>query len=81
QPLGAVSPERNAQLDRDGKTPLATLPKIWGGHVPQAQVVDGKRYMNGEHDIVGLPNAPFVIPDEQGKPLPNGVITRDVCHR
>ncbi|MFG7150647.1 acid phosphatase [Burkholderia pseudomallei] len=81
QPLGAVSPERYAQLDRDGKTPLATLPKIWGGLVPQAQVVDGKRYMIGEHDIVGLPNAPFVIPDAQGKPLPNGVITRDLWHR
>ncbi|MEZ1394272.1 alkaline phosphatase family protein, partial [Klebsiella pneumoniae] len=28
-----------------------------------------------------LPNAPFLIKDAQGNPLPNGVITRDLWHR
>jgi acid phosphatase len=42
-PLDAVSAERYLQLDRDGKTALPQLPKIWGGLVPQAQEVDGKR--------------------------------------
>lgn len=80
-PLRTVPPPRYIQLDRDGKTPLPALPAIWGGLVPQAQVVDGKRYMIGEGDITGLPNAPFVIPDAQRRPLPNGVITRDLWHR
>jgi acid phosphatase len=80
-PLDAVPAERYVQLDRDGKTPLPQLPKIWGGLVPQAQEVDGKRYMIGEHDIAGLNNKPFRITDAQGAPLPNGVITRDLWHR
>ncbi len=80
-PLSSVPPERAAQLDRDGRTPLPRLPAIWGGLVPQAQEVDGKRYMIAERDIQGLKNAPFRIPDAQGKPLPNGVITRDLWHR
>ncbi|WP_279608268.1 alkaline phosphatase family protein, partial [Burkholderia ambifaria] len=80
-PLSSVPPERAAQLDRDGRTLLPRLPAIWGGLVPQAQEVDGKRYMIAERDIQGLKNAPFRIPDAQGKPLPNGVITRDLWHR
>ncbi|MFL9908792.1 acid phosphatase [Paraburkholderia sp. RL17-337-BIB-A] len=80
-PLDAVSAERYLQLDRDGKTPLPRLPAIWGGLVPQAQEVDGKRYMIGEKDIRHLRNAPFHITDAQGAPLPNGVITRDLVHR
>ncbi|CAG4918597.1 acid phosphatase [Paraburkholderia saeva] len=80
-PLDAVPASRYVQLDRDGKTPLAQLPKIWGGLVPQAQEVDGKRYMIAERDIVGLPNGPFRIADAHGTPLPNGVITRDLVHR
>ncbi|RQQ42186.1 acid phosphatase [Burkholderia stagnalis] len=80
-PLSAVPPDHAQQLDRDGKTPLRELPKIWGGLVPQAQEIDGKRYMIGEHDIRNLPNAPFLIRDAQGKPLPNNVITRDLWHR
>jgi acid phosphatase len=81
QPLANVSAERYTQLDRDGKTPLAQLPKIWGGLVPQAQELDGKRYMIAEHAITGLPNQPFRIIDTQGQPLPNGIITRDLVHR
>ena len=80
-PLSEVRPEDARQLDRDGKTPLPVLPKIWGGLVPRAQEVDGKRYAIAEHDIDKLPNAPFRIADAQGKPLPNGVITRDLWHR
>jgi phospholipase C len=80
-PLSAVKPEQAQQLDRDGKTPLPVLPKIWGGLVPQAQEVDGKRYVIAERDIDKLPNAPFRLADAQGKPLPNGVITRDLWHR
>jgi acid phosphatase len=80
-PLDAVSAERYLQLDRDGKTPLPRLPAIWGGLVPQAQEVDGKRYMIGQKDISNLRNGPFHITDAQGAPLPNGVITRDLVHR
>lgn len=80
-PLADVSPNQALQLDRDGKTPLPTLPKVWGGLVPQAQEIDGKRYMIAERDIQNLPNAPFLIRDAQGKPLPNSVITRDLWHR
>ncbi len=81
QPLDQVDAARYVQLDRDGKTPLTQLPKIWGGLVPQAQEVDGKRYMIGEKAIVDLRNRPFVITDTSGAPLPNGVITRDLWHR
>lgn len=80
-PLDAVSAERYLQLDRDGKTPLPRLPAIWGGLVPQAQEVDGKRYMIGQKDIGNLRNGPFHITDAQGAPLPTGVITRDLVHR
>ena len=58
-PLDAVSAERYLQLDRDGRTPLPRLPAIWGGLVPQAQEVDGKRYMIGQKDIGNLQNGPF----------------------
>ncbi|WP_133646449.1 acid phosphatase [Paraburkholderia flava] len=80
-PLDAVPASRYVQFDRDGKTPLPQLPKIWGGLVPQAQEVDGKRYMIGESAIDGLRNGPFRLADAQGAPLPNGVITRDLWHR
>ncbi|NYH15473.1 acid phosphatase [Paraburkholderia bryophila] len=80
-PLDAVSAERYLQFDRDGKTPLPRLPAIWGGLVPQAQEVDGKRYMIAQKDLGNLRNQPFHITDAQGAPLPNGVITRDLVHR
>ncbi|CAB3703323.1 acid phosphatase [Paraburkholderia rhynchosiae] len=80
-PLDAVSAERYLQLDRDGKTPLPRLPAIWGGLVPQAQEVDGKRYMIGQNDIGNLRNGPFHLTDAHGAPLPTGVITRDLVHR
>ncbi|XUW91628.1 acid phosphatase [Burkholderia sp. M6-3] len=80
-PLDAVTAERYLQLDRDGKTPMQRLPAIWGGLVPQAQEVDGKRYMIGQKDIGNLRNGPFHLTDAQGAPLPTGVITRDLVHR
>ncbi|SIT35464.1 Acid phosphatase [Paraburkholderia ribeironis] len=80
-PLDTVSAERYLQLDRDGKTPLTRLPAIWGGLVPQAQEVDGRRYMIGEKDLEPLRNRPFPIADAYGAPLPTGVITRDLVHR
>jgi acid phosphatase len=80
-PLDAVTAERYLQLDRDGKTPMPRLPAIWGGLVPQAQEVAGKRYMIGQKDIGNLRNGPFHLTDAQGAPLPTGVITRDLVHR
>lgn len=79
QPLSAVPPERYLQRDRDGK-PLTTLPPIWGGLVPHQQVVDHKPYKVGEHDITGLPNAPWALHTGDGTPLPHGVVTRDLVH-
>jgi acid phosphatase len=81
QPLDAVGPQAYVQFDRDGTTPLPRLPAIWGGLVPQAQVVDGKRYAISEREITNLRNQPFHLTDAQGAPLPNGVITRDLVHR
>ncbi|HTH73078.1 MAG TPA: acid phosphatase [Trinickia sp.] len=80
-PIDTASAEAAPQLDRDGKTVLPYLPKIWGGLVPQAQQVGMTRYMIGQDDIAKLPNRPFVVSDAQGRPLPNAVITRDLWHR
>lgn len=60
---------------------MPTLPKIWGGLVPQAQDVDGKRYAIAEQQIERLANGPFRLMDAHGEPLPNSVITRDLVHR
>ena len=67
------------QRDRNGEV-LTQLPKVWGGMVPQAQTVRGKHYQLDEASISGLPNAPFGLADTEGQPLPEGVITRDLCH-
>lgn len=80
-PLESVPASRFVQLDRDGRTPLPVLPKIWGGLVPAAQEVAGRRYMIAENQIDGLANGPFHLVDQEGMPLPNGVITRDLVHR
>jgi acid phosphatase len=80
-PLSAVPASQYTQFDRDGVTPLPTLPAIWGGLVPQAQEFDGKRYAIAEKQIAGLRNGPFRLADAQGDPLPTGVITRDLVHR
>lgn len=80
-PMDAVAARSPLQLDRDGKTPLPYLPKIWGGLVPQAQQIGMTRYMIGQDDITHFPNRPFVVSDALGRPLPNAVITRDLWHR
>ncbi|CDG82200.1 acid phosphatase [Janthinobacterium agaricidamnosum] len=79
-PLSEVSAAQAQQLDRDGK-PMATLPKIWGGLVPDQQNIGGKDYIIKENQIQGLANAPFALSDAEGKPLPEGLVTRDLVHR
>lgn len=80
QPLSALKPEQYRQLDRDGQ-PLAILPPIWHGLVPQAQTVNHRSYQIGEDAITGLPNAPFALRTPEGEPLPHGLVTRDLWHR
>ena len=80
QPLAQVPVEATRQRDRDGRL-LTTLPPVWGGMVPQSQVVDHRTYKLDEHAISGLPNQPFALHAADGAPLPHGVITRDLVHR
>ena len=79
-PLSSVTPEQARQMDRNGE-PLPALPKIWGGLVPGQQNIGGKDYLIKEEQIQGLPNAPFTLSDGDGKPLPEGLVTRDLVHR
>ncbi|MGZ5201006.1 MAG: acid phosphatase [Telluria sp.] len=79
-PLSAVPPAAAAQRDRDGSL-LPTLPKIWGGMVPERQNIGGTDYVIREDQVSGLPNAPFKLKDVQGNPLPEGLVTRDLWHR
>jgi acid phosphatase len=79
EPLSGVSPAAAAQKDRDGSV-LPELPKVWGGMVPARQNLGGKDYLIKEDDIQHLPNAPWKLLDAQGKPLPEGLITRDLVH-
>lgn len=68
------------QRDRDGSV-LATLPPIWGGLVPTAQHINGKRYLITQDKFASLPNRPFPLSDSDSQPLPLDVITRDLSHR
>jgi len=79
QPLSAVPAAACQQRDRDGAI-LPTLPKVWGGMVPNTQDIGGKKYALKEDDIKNLPNGPFKLSDADGKPLPEAVITRDLWH-
>jgi acid phosphatase len=79
QPLAELPAHAAAQKDRDGSV-LPELPKIWGGMVPARQNLGGKDYLIKEDDIQHLPNAPFKLGDAQGKPLPEGLVTRDLVH-
>jgi len=81
QPLDKLPAGHDTQLDRDGKTPLPTLPAIWGGLVPRAQQVGEKRYMLPQSVIADLPNGTFKLTDGKGETLPLGVVTRDLVHR
>ena len=78
-PLSAAPAAACLQRDRDGSV-LPSLPKVWGGMVPNTQDVGGKKYALKEDDIKGLPNGPFKLVDAEGKPLPEAVITRDLWH-
>ena len=80
QPLAQVPVAATRQRDRDGSV-LTTLPPVWGGMVPQSQVVDHRTYKLDEQAITGLPNQPFALRAADGVPLPHGVITRDLVHR
>ena len=79
RPLSQVPPAQYRQRDRDGSV-LATLPPIWGGLVPNAQVVNHLTYQVGQADIANLPNQPFALTTAAGDPLPQGVVTRDLVH-
>lgn len=79
QPLSSLRPQDWRQKDRDGSI-LPVLPKIWGGLVQKGQNVGGKYYLIGEDQIQGLKNAPWKLRDAEGKPLPQGVVTRDLWH-
>jgi acid phosphatase len=79
-PLSALPASAVAQKDRDGSV-LPTLPKVWGGMVPGRQNIGGKDYLVKEDDIQGLPNAPWKLTDAEGKPLPEGLVTRDLVHQ
>lgn len=79
-PLSSLAPEAVQQKDRDGSV-LPSLPKIWGGMVPGRQNLGGKEYIVKEDDIQGLPNAPWKLKDAEGKPLPEGLVTRDLTHQ
>ncbi|WP_206370777.1 acid phosphatase [Solimonas marina] len=78
-PLSALPPERGAQRDRDGQL-LPQLPKIWGGLVPNQQIVEHRPFQIGENDLPPLKNAPFALSTADGDPLPHGVVTRDLIH-
>jgi acid phosphatase len=80
RPLQALDSPAYRQRDRDGRL-LQSLPPVWGGLAPHAQVVDGRHYQLDEHAISGLPNRPFALRTSDGAPLPHGVITRDLVHR
>lgn len=48
--------------------------------MPHKQVVNHRSYKIGEHDISGLPNAPFALRTPAGEQLTHGVVTRDLVH-
>ena len=79
QPLSEVPAAAYRQRDRNGDV-LPGLPKVWGGMVPNAQQLGGQQFLIEEDSISGLPNAPYALKDAQGQPLPEAVITRDLCH-
>ncbi|WP_157201157.1 acid phosphatase [Massilia sp. Root351] len=78
-PMPTTLSAEQAQKDYNGSV-LPTLPKIWGGMVPQSQTIGGKTYEIKEEQIKDLPNAPFKLTGSDGKPLPESVITRDLWH-
>jgi len=80
EPLAKVSPDRAAQRDRDGSV-LPHLPPIWGGLVPDEQVVEHRSHKIGQGDFPAMANAPFALSTPAGDPLPTGLVTRDLVHQ
>ncbi len=78
-PLASLKEADYLQKDRNGQ-PLAVLPKIWGGLIQKEQTLGGKTYLIDENKITNVPNAPFALGDGAGKPLPTGLVTRDLIH-
>ena len=78
-PVSALKEADYRQRDRNGQT-MTVLPKIWGGLIQKEQNLGGKKYLIDENKITDLPNAPFALGDGDGKPLPTGLVTRDLCH-
>lgn len=79
-PLHEADASRFAQTDRDGKTVLAKLPKIWDGLLSQPQTIAGKSY-NIAADAFNLENGPFILKDISGESLDPALVTRDLWHR
>ena len=67
----AVAKNQYQQLDRDGVTPLATLPPVWNASTAQASAVSF---------VSSLPNKPFLINGAPGN-LGANVTTPDLVHR
>lgn len=69
------------QRDRDGSL-LPYLPPIWGGMVPDAQTVNHTHYqIKQDADYLQkLANRPFTLQGPEQEALPQGVVTRDLCH-
>ena len=80
EPLAKVSPERAAQRDRDGSV-LPHLPPIWGGLVPDEQVVEHRSHKIGQSDLPPMANGAFTLTTPAGDPLPTGLVTRDLVHQ
>src|SRR3546814_13113898 len=58
-PLSAVPASLYAQLDRDGRTQLARLPKIWGGLVPRPPNVGGRHFETTHNQHASPPTTPL----------------------
>ncbi len=73
------------QMDRDGVTPLPTLPMTWGGVLDSHVVGQPAPYpaltQIPQAATAGKPNKPFTINDSTGFNEPMNVATRDLYHR
>ncbi len=80
-PLSSLPIATSQQRDRDGSI-LPYLPPIWGGMVPEAQTVNHTPYQIKQDAsyLQKLANAPFALQGPEQEALPQGVVTRDLCH-
>jgi len=79
RPLSSVKPDAFLQRDRDGSV-LDHLPPIWGGLVPDEQVVEHRSFKINADAYPPFPNRPFKLETPEGDPLPHGLVTRDLVH-